>query len=558
MPDSGPPSAEIVSESMRKRVQSFTTEPLHSAAYLNDVVRYLSDKPPVSARYRAPSPAPKESNFLYAYKISGSHSTQAGSYSQASVFLTENANRADLDLLFFTGSPSAEWMEVLVDRLNVDLRFLHSHLDFIPNAQRDWYTGSNLPSRNRHDFRLLIPSIVFVGTEGNSLSVDQLHAARRSCASQLEKKAHVILSGGSRSHGQSIFRQVNVHRGDAIVMEQVISIAITGAGKAQKGKGPCPYYRGFTDNTSIVLVWSDAGIDTGNIPIPDTPDFQGHSPTSKPGGISKTIEHCPVFFEKDMSQAARAHTAVGQSDDSRSTVQPLAVLPSRYGETMDWTTLREDSLLMLQELFYFQTAAACQYLDMLRKLISGWTAQLHPTGDSDPTMEFIIHFEYTKTVLVRWSTHFSTLLLRLDDQLSHDAGLTHERRRHRQTSFSPIKKDIEYLRKEAETLIDLCESGKATIMSSFSVYASKRAQKESSLVTQLTKTTNRITLIFLPISLVTSLFGMNFKQFGQGPLSITLWVAVSVPLLVVCIFISEWGGRSLRRGRSVLLSETKH
>jgi hypothetical protein len=38
---------------------------------------------------------------------------------------------------------------------------------------------------------------------------------------------------------------------------------------------------------------------------------------------------------------------------------------------MDWTAVRNDPLLMLQELFYFQTAAACQYLDMLRKLISG-------------------------------------------------------------------------------------------------------------------------------------------------------------------------------------------
>jgi hypothetical protein len=240
MPDPQPPSAETVPELMRKRVQSFTTEPLHSAAYLNDIVRYLNNKPLASARYRVPSPAPKESNFLYAYETSGSHSPHAVSYSQASMFLTENANRANLDLLFFTGSPSSEWMEVLVDHLNVDLRFLHSHLDFIPNAQRDWYTGSNLPSRNRQDFRLLIPSIVFVGTEGNSLSIDQLHAARRSCASQLESKAHAILSGGSRSHGQSIFRQVNVHRGDAIVMEQVISIAITGIGKAQKGKARVP------------------------------------------------------------------------------------------------------------------------------------------------------------------------------------------------------------------------------------------------------------------------------------------------------------------------------
>jgi hypothetical protein len=240
MPDPQPLGADIASDLMRQRVHSFTTEPLHSAAYLNDIVRYLSKKPPASARYCAQSPAPKENDFLYAYGTSASRPPHVVSYSQPSMFLKEKANQAVPDLLFFTGSPSSEWLEVLADHLNIDLRFVHSHLDFIPNAQRDWYTGSNLPSRNRQDFRLLIPSIVFVGTEGNSLSVDQLHAARKSCVSQLEKKAHAILSDGSRSHGQSIFRQVNVHRGDAVVIEQVISIAITGDGQNRKGKACIP------------------------------------------------------------------------------------------------------------------------------------------------------------------------------------------------------------------------------------------------------------------------------------------------------------------------------
>ena len=84
MPDPEAPSGGNVSELMRKRIQSFKTEPLHSAAYLNDVVRYLSDKPTASARYRAPSP-------VYAYKIPESDPPKAVSYSQASDFLAENA-----------------------------------------------------------------------------------------------------------------------------------------------------------------------------------------------------------------------------------------------------------------------------------------------------------------------------------------------------------------------------------------------------------------------------------------------------------------------------------
>jgi hypothetical protein len=96
------PNAEIALDSMRKRVQSSTTEPLHSAAYLNDIVRYLSNEPPGSARHRAPSPAPKECNSVYAYEISGSHAPNTVSYSQASSLLIENANRAHLN---FYASP---------------------------------------------------------------------------------------------------------------------------------------------------------------------------------------------------------------------------------------------------------------------------------------------------------------------------------------------------------------------------------------------------------------------------------------------------------------------
>ncbi|PYI14645.1 hypothetical protein BO99DRAFT_406498 [Aspergillus violaceofuscus CBS 115571] len=54
-------------------------------------------------------------------------------------------------------------------------------------------------------------------------------------------------------------------------------------------------------------------------------------------------------------------------------------------------------------------------------------------------------------------------------------------------------------------------------MGNFSIAESKRTAEESRLVGELTKLTNRLTFIFLPISFVTSVFGMNFKQFGQGP-----------------------------------------
>lgn len=277
-----------------------------------------------------------------------------------------------------------------------------------------------------------------------------------------------------------------------------------------------------------------------SLPIPDTPNFRGSL---------RGLEHCPIFFEKGLQHKVSSEHSGAQTSHDHTTYQPLAVLPSQYGETLDWVTVNNDPLLMLQELFYFQTAAAAQYLDMLRKLIEDVTARLHPTGDISPTMDDILHFEYSKTVLVRWSSHFSTFLLRLEEHLRLGAGDLLEEDKLRQSSFAPIRRDMEYLCNEAKILVDLCESGKITIMGSFSVYASRRAADESSLVTKLTKAANRITLIFLPISLVTSAFGMNFRQLGQGPLSITLRVTITLPLLTICILVSEWGGIILRSCR---------
>ena len=55
-------------------------------------------------------------------------------------------------------------------------------------------------------------------------------------------------------------------------------------------------------------------------------------------------------------------------------------------------------------------------------------------------------------------------------------------------------------------------------------------------MTELTKATNRLTFIFLLISFPTSVLGMNFRQLGQGTLSIWLWVA---PLLAGRVVLVE-------------------
>ena len=97
-------------------------------------------------------------------------------------------------------------------------------------------------------------------------------------------------------------------------------------------------------------------------------------------------------------------------------------------------------------------------------------------------------------------------------------------------------------------------------MSNASIDEAKHSNEQAVLVTGLTKATNRLTFIFLPISFLTSVFGMNFRQLGQGPLSIWLWVAIALPLLAVCIVLVERGSQLkaiLRRSLRYLIDKAE-
>lgn len=295
-----------------------------------------------------------------------------------------------------------------------------------------------------------------------------------------------------------------------------------------------------------MVVWSDAGDDRDLLPFPDTPRFSR---------VFQTMEFCPVFFERSLKLNEGPRENYTNEGIFPHTTQPLAALPCRYGETLDWCKIGSDPLLILQEIFHFQSSAASQYLNMLRQLTTETISRIPPTGEELPSMADLLHFDYTKTVLSQWCAHFKVLIGCLDDDILKGAGASGQQDE-REKVQSTLRQDLKYLNDEGEALIALCESGKATIMSSFSVYESTRAAAESRLVTQLTKATNRITFIFLPISLVTSVFGMNFKQFGQGDLDITLWLAVTLPILAVCILINESGGWIVRSCSAVYTSCT--
>lgn len=251
---------------------------------------------------------------------------------------------------------------------------------------------------------------------------------------------------------------------------------------------------------------------------------------------------CPVFFENERNHLQQDHSTGTQDVGSARISQPIVLLNSRYGETLDWRSCEAPSpLFALQELLVFNASAVLQYLNMLEQVLS--EAGRCPSPSYENTkLETMLHYDYIKIALSRLEQGLVDVQAFLKDPPA----------KWRPDSSTPgpgdlpktwplLIEDFDYVRLRTRKLFGICEDGKSTLMGNASIQEAARFAKESKLVTELTKATNRLTFIFLPISFVTSVFGMNFSQFGQGKLSIWIWVVITVPLLVVSIILVERG-----------------
>jgi hypothetical protein len=226
-------------ELLKHRVTSIKTDPLHSQAYLYGLKSYL-DKPKAGSQHRPASvyvPQDRTLPFAYTYDLSQSARPLPKVYHTPSEYLFSGPECSSKvpSIIIFTGYPSPEWLEVVLARCSTGFPFLHRHLDFMSNNQRDWHIGSELPSRSTRVIRLLVPSIVFIGPEERHLPPQDLQKARRQCSDRLRQKSKSFFGGSSVSAGSSIIRNIHVHSGDTVVLEQMITITISRDGPQETG-----------------------------------------------------------------------------------------------------------------------------------------------------------------------------------------------------------------------------------------------------------------------------------------------------------------------------------
>lgn len=217
------------------RVRSFPSDPLHSAAYLRNLAKFL-DKPhqkprhawrPDQQQYQPGTLAKAECRpFVYEYAFSTVKKPKLTTFNNVDTYkhtICNDGYNADCnELVFLAGRPSAEWILAVGARYELDYRFIHQHLNFLPTGQRDWFTVPTLPSRSHEVLRLCIPSILFIG-EHRYVDIDDLQEARGDSERQLRHSFRSLQEGTLAEAGRSIVRRMNIHSGDSLVIEQEIS-----------------------------------------------------------------------------------------------------------------------------------------------------------------------------------------------------------------------------------------------------------------------------------------------------------------------------------------------
>jgi len=211
------------------RVKSFGSDPLHSAAYLAYLVKYL--KTPYQKQHKRQRLQQRQSSdglqrpFVRRYLLEAGQMPGATPFDKPDAFAAVSPPDGN-ELVFLTGRPSAEWLNCIGSKYKLDYRFFHQHLGTLLPGQRHWYAVPGLPSRSLQVVQLHIPTLVFVGAEGRNLDIPGLELAREDCNDQIRREMRLIQDCAYPEAGKSIIRRVEIYDGRSLVTEQQLTITI--------------------------------------------------------------------------------------------------------------------------------------------------------------------------------------------------------------------------------------------------------------------------------------------------------------------------------------------
>ncbi|KAJ5949541.1 hypothetical protein N7454_001125 [Penicillium verhagenii] len=428
-------------------------------------------------------------------------------------------------VIFVRGSLSPAWIEMLGSKYKIDPEFFRRHLQYL--SRHDYSDLIPLPSASANMLFLPVASLY---TCSLALSQEQVTKRRKDDYNAMRSNHQAIRQ--KASCGESVVRKVSTLSDRLLSVEHDISI----------------YTRERKSGGRFVVILLDNGL---NLNRADGPPCFTRRDSQLKDHTSNEISLNPILVHRpDTLHIGLDHPRVPDHDRAHAThpasfCPVVSLLPFHFGMSLGSKSLssspRVEIVVLLTEVFQLVTSAECQFLNSMYGVIR---EQLGHMGD-EKQMEHVLNtLVYIKALLDEHKLRFQQAIAILSSQGTSSLGEVSNTR----VSWNPPASqfmtqgelclphaDFQELLNRNKTIGDLCVESMSLIMNTAMLKESQKAVERADDQKRLTI----LAYFFLPISIVTSVFGMNVKQFGTGSQNIWVPAVVLVPVVLFALILSH-------------------
>lgn len=253
--------------------------------------------------------------------------------------------------------------------------------------------------------------------------------------------------------------------------------------------------------------------------------------------VAPWTRFCPVVQHKHrISLVPKAPYATDSSSSTGECPQNASLLAEHYAEYVQMDLLSKDPFYALNELFYFVANAESLFLATLETKISVETGY-GTVNQKESTLSNLLYFkEILQTHVTRLKENIEVVERRGHHSWPKISEQDIDGQARCQQAAESLLRDFKHLHQWCKTLMDRCSEGSIVILNTAMLAESKEAKKSAEGLRKLTF----VAFFYIPLSFTTSFFGMNFKQLGQGTLSIWTFFSAGIPLLILSTLFLLW------------------
>ncbi|KAJ8110763.1 hypothetical protein OPT61_g6474 [Boeremia exigua] len=412
------------------------------------------------------------------------------------------------NILFMRGQPCPQWLVHAGVACRIDPEFFSRNLDFL--SSRMYFAQPSLVSTSQNVIQFTYMTIgERSGHFGdhNRLDVDDLrHSAKQDMLEYFNDLAKRVDRSASRS--ESMVRAYHVLDRKHFAIEQQVSICFQQLDK------------GWT-----VVVWLDTG-------KPLSPDQPGPwSKALKENQRTRSETFLPWIQSHPFAALDAASLSIAPDRRPKQEMeQSASLLHLDYGKTLDKHIMSQDPFYALHELLKSFAYSEAQFLNVIDSKINEDIAKEF-TPDHNISPANMIYFQgLLDRHAERLLGNIATIEAR--DESAWPQPSDEKMIKKTAAQAQALLKDYKGLLKRTETLSNTCKARLQILMSRAGIVESNKAIEQAKVVTKLT----RLAFVFIPLSFVSSFFGMNLTPLIEPPgLSLWLFFAVSVPVVALLL-----------------------